>query len=202
MPAGKASAGRSHRVSFPAIGLLSRILGIRRQPAKPAIVAHEAHGGAIRIFETPRGEGWGYEEDAREGDGFTVMVLKYVLPATPTPLALLAKIYTHHPAGAPEPKAPDWREALGALFSSIATVETRPTIQATMTSSLPAWETVIDGVDADSAAPLRIRERRSVLGREVFIVTAIGPPALFAAHAQDIDNWFASSAFVPVEEAK
>lgn len=82
----------------------------------------------------------------------------------------------------------------------MATVETRDTTQTTMASSLPAWEAVIDGVSADLDAPLRIRERRS--GRELFIVTAMGPPALFAAHAQDIDNWFASSAFVPLAEAK
>ncbi len=64
------------------------------------------------------------------------------------------------------------------------------------------WGAVVDGVGADPAAPLRIRERRSVLGRELFIVTAAGSPALFAAHARDIDNWFAGSAFVPVEDAK
>jgi hypothetical protein len=184
------------------MGLLSRILGIRPRPAKLSVVVHEAHGGAIRIFETPRGEGWGWQEDAREGDGFTVMVLKYVLAATPTPLVLLAKIYTHHPATAPEPKAPNWREALGGLFSSVATVDARETTQTTMSSSLLAWEAVIDGVGAEPATPLRIRERRSMLGRELFIVTAMGPPALFAANAQDVDNWFESAAFVPVEDAK
>jgi len=184
------------------MGFFSRILGIRPKPAKPSIIAHEAHGGAIRVFETPLGEDWGYQEDSREGDGFTVMVLKYVLPATPTPLALLAKVYTHHPASAPEPRAPEWREALGVLFSSIATVDARDATQTTMTGSLPAWEAIIDGVGAEPVAPLRIRERRSVLGRELFIVTAMGPPDMFAAQAQDIDNWFSSSAFVPVDDAK
>jgi uncharacterized protein YchJ len=61
---------------------------------------------------------------------------------------------------------------------------------------------VVDEVGADPAVLLRSRERRSVLGRELFIVTAMGPSDLFSAHAQDIDNWFASSAFVPVEEGK
>jgi hypothetical protein len=171
----------------------------RRRP-KLSVVVHEAHGGAIRIFETPRGEGWGYQEDAREGDGYTMMALKYLLPVRPTPLLLQAKIYTHD--AAPEPKAPDWREDLGGLFSSISTLESRDTTQTTMTSSLPAWEAVLDCVGADPAAPLRIRERRSVHGREVFIVTAMEPPEMFAAHAQDIENWFAGSAFVSVEEAE
>lgn len=184
------------------MGLLARILRGRPKPPRPSVVVHEAHGGAIRVFETPRGAGWGFQEDAREGDGFTVMVLKYVLPDKPTPLALLAKIYTHHPSAAPAPTEPDWRAALGTLFSSIATVEARATEQTTMTSSLPAWEAVIDGVGAEPVAHLRIRERRSVLGRELFIVTAMGPPALFASHSQDIDNWFTSSAFVPIDEAK
>lgn len=129
------------------------------------------------------------------------MVLKYILPNQPTPLVLSAKIYTNHPNAAPEPSEPDWREALGALFSSIATIEARSTQQTTMTSSLPAWEAVIDGVGADPVAPLRIRERRSVLGRELFIVTAMGPPDLFASHSQAVDNWFASSAFVPLDES-
>ncbi len=58
------------------MGLLSRLFGARPRRAKLSIVVHEAHGGAIRIFETPRGEGWSYQEDAREGDGYELMALK------------------------------------------------------------------------------------------------------------------------------
>lgn len=180
------------------MGLLARILGLGPKPPKPSTIVHEAHGGAIRIFETPRGDGWVFQEDAREGEDFTVRVLKYVLPSQPTPLVLLAKIYTNTTSATHEPTEPNWREALGALFSSVSTVEARETRQTTMTSSLPAWEAVIDGTGADPAAPLRIRERRSMFGRELFIVTAMGPPDLFASHAQDVDNWFTSAAFVPV----
>jgi hypothetical protein len=182
------------------MGFFSRLFGIR--PPQPTVVVHEAFEGAIRIFETPRGEGWEYREDARQGDGFSVMVLKYWLPATPTPLGLLAKIYTNEPGVPQDPLPPEWRKILGPLFSSIATVEPRESSQTTMSSSLPAWEAVIEGVGSDPVAPLRIRERRATLGRELFIVGAVGPPALFAAHAQDIEKWFESSAFVPVDETK
>jgi hypothetical protein len=166
------------------------------------VVVHEAHGGAIRIFETPRGAGWGFVEETREGDGYTVMVLKYLLPATPTPLVLLAKIYTHAPDVTLEAGPPDWRDALGALFSSMTTLDAIDTTQTTMTGALSAWEAVIDGVGADPVAPLRIRERRSVLGRELFIVTAMGPPSLLDVHTSDVESWFASSAFVPLDETQ
>jgi hypothetical protein len=182
------------------VGFFSRILGAR--PPQLSVVVHEAFEGAIRIFETPRGNGWQYREDARQGDGFTVMVLKYWLPATPAPLTLLAKIYTHDPGVAQDPLPPDWRNILGPLFSSIATVETRQTSQTTMSGSLPACEAVIDGEGSNPVAPLRLRERRAVLGHELFIVGAVGPPDLFASQAEDIEKWFESSAFVPVDEAK
>jgi hypothetical protein len=180
------------------MGIFSRIF--RSKPAEPSVVVHEAHGGAIRIFETPRGVGWGSVEETREGDGYTVMVLKYLLPAPPTPLVLLAKVYTHGPDVTLEATPPDWREALGALFSSIATLDAVDTTQTTMTGALPAWEAVIDGVGADPVEPLRIRERRSVLGRELFVVTAMGPPSLLAVHTSDVENWFEGSAFVPLDE--
>lgn len=170
---------------------------------EPTTVVHESFGGAIRIFETPRGKEWIYREDAREGDDFTVMVLKYVLPSTPTPLVLLAKIYTNEKDQSAEAaQVPDWRKLLGSLFSTVATVDARETKQTTMSSELPAWEAVIDGIGANPAAPLRIRERRSILSHELFIVGAIGSPELFAAHAETIDKWFESSAFVPVDESK
>jgi hypothetical protein len=70
-----------------------------------------------------------------------------------------------------------------------------------MTKALPAWEAVLDGVGADTGAPLRIRERRAVVDRELFIVTAMGSPALFQAHAADVDRWFDSAAFVPLADA-
>jgi len=40
-----------------------------------------------------------------------------------------------------------------------------------------------------------------VLGRALFIVTAMGCPALFEVHAADIDRWFDSATFEPVAAA-
>jgi hypothetical protein len=187
------------------MGFLSRLLGRGKPPAKwePPVVAHEAFDGAIRVIETPRGPGWERSEDGRRGDGFTVMVLKYILPATPAPLALLAKVYTNAEDRPPpdDPAATDWRRIFGPLLSEISNVTTLATRQLTMTKALPAWEAVLDGVGADSGLPLRIRERRAVLARELYIVTAMGSPALFETYAGDIDRWFDSAAFVPVSDA-
>ena len=155
------------------------------------------------MVETPRAPGWEHAEDSRQGDGFTAMVLKYILPATPTPLVLLAKIYTSaedRPAPA-DPATTDWRAIFRPLLSEISSVTTLATRQLTMTKALPAWEAVLDGVGADSGAPLRIRERRAVVDRELFIVTAMGSQALFAAHAADVDRWFDTAAFVPFSDA-
>jgi hypothetical protein len=181
------------------------LLGGSKPEAKwePSVIAHTAGDGAIRALDVPRGPGWEHAEDARQGDGFTVVVLKYILPATPAPLALLAKIYTND-EGEPlpeDPAATDWRRIFRPLLSEISSVTTLATRQLTMTKALPAWEAVIDGVGADSGAPLRIRERRAVLDRELFIVTAMGSPALFDAHAGEIDRWFDSTALVPMGDA-
>lgn len=197
------------------MGFWSRLLG--RLPGRPAgaparlakgrfsIISHVAFGGAVRVLEAPLGEGWEYDENQREGDGFTVMVLKYLLPASPTPLALLAKIYTVQPGYAPpeEPERTDWRAAFGPLFATIDNVAVQAAQLTTMGGTLlPACEAIVDGTGSGSDAPLRIRERRAILGAEQFIVTAMGPPDLFAAHAADVDQWFATAAFVPVSEAK
>jgi hypothetical protein len=187
------------------MGLLSRLFGGGKPPApwKPRVVAHVAFEGAVRVNETPRGEGWQYFEESREGEGFTVMVLKYILPASPAPLALLAKVYTFGESWAPpeDPSKTDWRQILRPLFSEISGLATLATRQLTMTRALPAWEGVLDGVGADSGVPLRIRERRAVLDHELFIVTAMGTPQMFQTHAGDIDRWFDNAAFVPLSDA-
>ena len=184
---------------------LSRLLGRTKPEARwqPGLVAHEAFGGAIRVIETPRSAGWQHAEESRQGDGFTVMVLKYLLPAAPAPLALLAKIYTNAEDRPPpqDPATTDWRLIFGPLLSEISGLTTLATRQLTMTRALPAVEAVLDGVGADSGLPLRIRERRAVVERELFIVTAMGSPALFAAHAADVDRWFDSAAFVSLSDA-
>jgi hypothetical protein len=187
------------------MGFLSRLFGGGKPPPKwaPSVVAHLAFDGAIRVIETPRGEGWQRFEESRQGDGFTVMVLKYILPATPAPLALLAKIYTNAEDRPPpeDPSATDWRQIFRPLLSEISSVTTLATRQLTMTRALPAWEAVIDGTGADSGLPLRIRERRAVLERELFIVTVMGSPGLFQAHAGEIDRWFDNTTFVPMGDA-
>ncbi len=185
------------------MGFLSRLFGSapNKAPQQPRILAHIAFEGAIRVFESPTTEGWQNSEDQRRGDGFTAMVLKYILPMSPMPLALLAKIYTHDGDRArPDDAAnTDWRSAFQALFSSFSNVEARASKQLTMTDSLDGLEAILDGIGADPAVPLRIRERRTVLGREQFIVTAMGSPAAFADHADEIDRWFSTAAFVPIE---
>lgn len=183
------------------MGFLSRLFGAGRPPAKwnPSVVAHVAFDGAISVIETPRGEGWQHFEESRQGEGFTVMVLKYILPASPVPLALLAKVYTNGEDWAPptDPSTTDWRQILQPLFSEVSALTTLATRQRLMTRALPACEAVLDGIGADSAVPLRVRERRAVLDRELYIVTAMGSPSLFEAHAGDIDRWFDTAIFDP-----
>ena len=196
------------------MGVLSKLVGkLLKSPAAPpprlakgrfSVISHVAFDGSVRVLEAPLDEGWQYDEAEREGDGFKVMVLKYLLPATPTPLALLAKIYTIEPGSTPpeDPERTDWRAAFEPLFAVIENVAVQPARQTTMAgTSLPAYEAIIDGPSGDEGAPLRIRERRSVLGEQQFIVTAMGPPELVAAHAIDVEKWFATAVFVPRSEA-
>ncbi len=186
------------------MGFLSRLFGAGPPTTwNPSVVAHVAFDGAVRVIETPRGDGWVPSEESREGAGFTVMVLKYILPATPAPLALLAKVYTHGEDAAPpaDPSTTDWRQIFRPLLSEISGLSTLATRQLTMTKALPACEAVLDGIGADAGLPLRIRERRAVLDRELFIVTAMGSPALFEARAADIDRWFDSTTFEPLSDA-
>lgn len=119
------------------MGFLSRLLGGGKTPRKQRpfdVIAHVAFEGAIHVIETPLGKDWQHDEDAREGDGFTVMVLKYILPASPTPMALLAKIYTTTAGYTPpeEPALTDWRAIFGPLFAEISNVAIEPTHQTTM----------------------------------------------------------------------
>jgi hypothetical protein len=100
-----------------------------------------------------------------------------------------------------DPVTTDWRRIFFPLLAEISDLKVLATRQLTMTKALPAWEAVLDGVGADTGAPLRIRERRAVVDRELFIVTAMGSPALFQAHAADVDRWFDSAAFVPLADA-
>lgn len=181
------------------MGFLSRRRGGDKRAA-PGLVAHVAFDGAIRVIETPRGDGWQHSEQSREGDGFTVLVLKYILPAAPAPLALLAKIYTFGEDRTPpeDPATTDWRGVFRPLLSEVSDLRILATRQLTMTKALPSWEASLDGLGADSGTPLRIRERRAVVDRELFIVTAMGSPALFRAYAADIDRWFDSAAFTPL----
>jgi hypothetical protein len=171
---------------------------------QPRIRVHSAFDGAIQVIETPASDDWQIAEDQRRGADFTVMVLKYILPMEPMPLALLAKIYTRDGGAAPpqDPATLDWQSVFGALFSSFSNVETRVSTQLTMTSSLPATEAVLDGVSADLGVPLRIRERRAVLNQEEFIVTAMGSTAAFEQHAAEIEQWFSTSTFVPFEQER
>jgi len=190
--------------------LAGKLLGSKAAPparlakGRFSVISHVAFDGAVRVLEAPLDEGWEYDEAQREGDGFTVMVLKYLLPASPTPLALLAKIYTIAPGYTP-PEAPertDWRMAFGPLFAVIENVAVQTTTQTTMAgTSLPACEAIVDGPGGDAGASLRIRERRAVLAEQQFIVTAMGPPELLAAHAADVEKWFATAVFVPRSEA-
>jgi hypothetical protein len=182
------------------MGFFSKIFGRREEAPRFEIVAHVAFDGAVRVLEAPTEQGWDIGEDGREGDGFTVMVLRYVRSAPPQPLALLAKVYTLDADRDPpeDPRATDWRATFAALFSSIESIDARAATQLTMKGSLEAHEAVLDGVGADPEEPLRIRERRSVVGREQLIVTAMGSPAAFEALGATVDRWFDTSAFVPL----
>ena len=190
------------------MGFLARLFG-RESAAprayRPAQIVHEAFDGAVRVYEVPKSKDWKYDEDAREAEGYTVMALKYILPASPMPLALLAKVYTIKEGFAPpdDPATTNWREVLDVLFSDISSVAVAVTHQNTMQGTqIPACEAVLDGTGADPACPLRIRERRAVLNEEQFIVTAMVTPDMFAGHAAEIDLWFSTAVFVPISETK
>jgi len=190
------------------MGFLSRLFGrgaAAPNEYRPSQIVHEAFGGAVRVFEVPKGKEWHWDEDARDGEGYTVMSLKYILPASPMPLGLLAKIYTIKEGFSlpDDPATTNWREVLGVLFSDISNVAVAVTHQKTMEGTqIPACEAVLDGAGADPACPLRIRERRAVLNEEQFIVMAMGTPEMFAAHAAEIDLWFSTAVFVPISETK
>lgn len=176
-----------------------KLFGQSKGESEPAlkIVVHEAFDGAIRIFEAPVEPGWGYTEDERSGDGFTVMVVKYMLPAEPFPLVLVAKIYTL--AYPPEvPADTDWPEAFDTLFSRIDACDVNAARQLTMKTELPATQAVVTGLDTQGA-PIVVRERRAILANEQFVVTAIGPADTVLANVAVIDRWFANVAFVPYE---
>ena len=168
-------------------------------PRKSEIRVHEACGGAIRVFGVPTDPAWQSGEDQREGDGYVVQVLRYILPDQPSPLALLAKVYTLDDGAPEDPGDTDWRASLGGLFDTIDDVATVPCTQTTMRSSLPAVEATVRGVGTEGEARV-IRERRAVLANEQFLVTAIGTPAQFEAHAEAIDGWFENAAFLPLAE--
>lgn len=176
--------------------LFSRLLG-KQQDQLPNTLVHEACGGAIRVFGVPNGEGWYSQEDEREGDGFVVNVLKYVLDAEPFPLTLSAKVYSL-PAreGAPEdPAATDWISIFGSLFRTEPEVAANSGEQTTMHVMLKAMEARITGVEREQGAPLFIRERRAVLGKQQFIVTASGPVELCKTQVATIEAWFQNVAF-------
>ena len=131
------------------------------------------------------------------------MVLNYTREANPTPLGLLAKIYTVDPSrDAPEdPRTTDFRAEFAALFTTMSAVDLLDARQLTMQRSIGAAEVRIDGNGADQVSPLRISERRAVLGHEQLVVTAVGSIAAFQELQADIDRWFESVAFVPLGEA-
>lgn len=177
------------------MGLISRLLG-RRQDDAPGTLVHEACGGAIRVFGVPAGPEWCAQEDQREGDGFVLDVLKYVLEAEPFPLTLSAKVYTlQAEEGPPEdPVATAWAEVFGELFVAPPDVNTNASEQTTMRILLKAMEARITGV-GKQGVPMFIRERRAVRDQQQFIVTAYGPAQLCEVHAAMIDAWFQNVAF-------
>src|SRR5438105_14163267 len=98
------------------MGFLSRLFGSGKDQSPPRIVTHEAFDGAIRVIESPAGWSpeWEASEEQREGDGFNVIGLKYVLPLAPRRLILRAKIYTLSEPP-PDSRNTDFREVLGPL---------------------------------------------------------------------------------------
>ncbi|WP_338866092.1 hypothetical protein [Myxococcus stipitatus] len=185
------------------MGLFSRLFESLTSPKKsnpPRIVVHDAFDGAIRVIEAPTSDGWHSAEEERRGEDFSLKVLKYILPLEPMPLALLAKSCTVDAGGEPpdDPGTKDWQAVFQSLFSSVSKVETRVSKQLTMTGTLMATEAILEGLGAEPAVSLCIRERRAVLGQEEFIVTAIGSPDAFKQYGPEIDQWFSTVAFVPM----
>lgn len=182
------------------MSFFKKLFGPKNDGPRFKILAHEAFGGAIRIIETPTSPGWTYSEDSRQGDGFTVMVLKYGLPGGECPLVLLAKIYTVDRDREPpaDPSSTDWRGEFAPLFQSVEAINTTSSTQMTMSSTIPAAEATVDGQSSAGPWKLRIRERRSVVENEQFIVGAVGPDSLWTAHAAEIEAWFNTAAFVPI----
>ena len=188
------------------MGLFSKLFAGAEEPAlvaEPKIGAHIAFDGAIRVLEAPAGEGWRDDEIKRRGEGFKVIALKYVSNDAPVPLALAAKLYTHDPERPPPPPLErDWPALFQAMFAAPPIVTTRPGRLRTPARELAAVEVVLEGTGATPPGPLRVRERRAVVGREELVVTAFGPPSAFAAHERDVDAWFETAVFTPRSEAE
>ena len=182
------------------MGWFSKLFGGESgAPATPKIVVHEAFDGAIRVFEVPTADGWQYREDSRDGDGFSVMTLRYSHPGEPMPLVLMVKIYVlSGPAEAPEHTS--WSEAFGPLFQGEPDLEVKTVEQRTMNATLPAAEAVLRGPARDVAGSLMVRERRASRGNEQFIVGAVGPVSAFEVHAGAISSWFETAVVVPYED--
>ena len=185
------------------MGLWSSLFG-GTKPEATKLGIHTISDGAIRVFEVPIGKDWQVQEDCRQGDDFTVRVLKYILLGAPMPLALLAKVYaTQAPARAPSDT--DWNGIFDPLFEPSPDIRLADVEQRTLKSKLDAVEASIVGAardfPADDGGHLCIRERRSAIANEEFIVTAMGPRALFEAHRNDVDRWFDLTFFVPVDES-
>ncbi len=167
----------------------------------PKFKEHQAFDGAVRIAQAPGGKAWRVVEDGREGQGFLAMSLMYIRDAEPTPLVLLAKIFTLTDGRKPnDPSTTDWRAGFASVFSAIDRVDQVATAQATLQEPLPATEVRVQGPSPDGEFTLCIRERRAVHGHEEFMVTAMGPRELFEQHAVRIDAWFASVVFVPAPD--
>ena len=167
----------------------------------PKFKEHQAFDGAVRIAQAPGGKAWRIVEDGREGQGFLAMSLMFIRDAEPAPLVLLAKIFTLTDGRKPnDPSTTDWRAGFASIFSEIDRVDQVSASQLTLLDPLPATEVNVTGTSADGECALCIRERRSVLGHEEFMVTAMGPRELFEQHAVRIDAWFASVVFVPAPD--
>lgn len=184
------------------MGLLSNLFK-GETPKRASIRFHEAFDGAIRVYEAPTGQEWSCEEDIREGDGFVVMVLKYLLPGDPMSTVLYAKSYLlHKDLGAPpDPSSTNWPAEFDTLFATTPAVSTAHTEQMLMRGKLSAVEALLDGESRAHLRPLRIRERRATLGQHQFIVTAIGPEEAFDVQEAVIRSWFDTCAFDVDEEA-
>lgn len=141
----------------------------------------------------PDAKGWELMEAGPHGDGL-LAAIRCMRGEPPNALALNAYAYA-----VPETQRKtveqlceqDWKaRALASGFAAVATANVSSPARAGVARGC---EVEIDGTSHDDPTPLRLRERWVPDGGRLLVLTAAGPPEVFAAYALVIEVWLTTS---------